>query len=489
MTRKKFKLRKCESDREKQILINAITNTEFLQQIQPFNYELFQTSYASKVIDWVQEYYEKYNRAPNKDIQNLFSENKTYLKETEESLIETFLQNLSNKYAEQEEPVNTQYALDQAREYFRERDLIVKLDMANLLAERGDFDKAEELIKDYKNTTSTATNDFKPYLYPANEFCQLLFPKINYLLDPWLSEASITLIYSEPGVGKSYFAMEIIGALATGHYAFDEYYPTSIVKSVYIDGELPASTIQKRLKELGLNDNPNLAILSKMALGWQGGPPLDLAQSQTRDKITAAVKEHGARLIILDNIFSLFGGDIDSNADKDWRPVNDWLLYLRSLHVATVLIHHGGKSGDQLGTSSRLFNINTALKLVPIPPLYGTEDPPTLSFRIEVKKSRDLFTRVKGRQFEFIPDAYCYDHFKRTPMPGWIITDLSSEAENKARRVIKMLAEGQEYKSIAFSLGFKSIGRISQIKKSAVEKGYLNNDNTLTELGKKYTDE
>jgi putative DNA primase/helicase len=41
------------------------------------------------------------------------------------------------------------------------------------------------------------------------------------------------------------------------------------------------------------------------------------------------------------------------NEAESWSPVADWVLHLRRRGIAVILIHHGGKNGQQRGTSKR----------------------------------------------------------------------------------------------------------------------------------------
>jgi putative DNA primase/helicase len=82
-------------------------------------------------------------------------------------------------------------------------------------------------------------------------------------------------------------------------------------------------------------------------------PPINLAKQTYRDHIYALLdKRTDIGLVILDNIAALIPG-IDENSKQDWDPINQWLISLRILGLAVVLLHHAGKSGKQRGTSGR----------------------------------------------------------------------------------------------------------------------------------------
>jgi len=68
------------------------------------------------------------------------------------------------------------------------------------------------------------------------------------------------------------------------------------------------------------------------------------------------------RVLILDNISCLFSG-INEDSKQDWEPINAWLIRLRHRGLATVLVHHAGKGGQQRGTSGREDSLDTVIQL------------------------------------------------------------------------------------------------------------------------------
>jgi putative DNA primase/helicase len=68
------------------------------------------------------------------------------------------------------------------------------------------------------------------------------------------------------------------------------------------------------------------------------------------------------RVLILDNISCLFSG-INEDSKQDWEPINAWLIRLRHRGLATVLVHHSGKGGQQRGTSGREDSLDTVIQL------------------------------------------------------------------------------------------------------------------------------
>lgn len=88
-------------------------------------------------------------------------------------------------------------------------------------------------------------------------------------------------------------------------------------------------------------------------------------------------------VIIFDNLSSL-GGGIDENDNSALDAQLQWLLQLRHLGYAVILIHHAGKSGDQRGASRREDLLDTSIKLSPP----EKKDHGKFNFKLEFVKTR-----------------------------------------------------------------------------------------------------
>ena len=82
---------------EKQLLINLITNTSFLRQVVNLGKpSLFESSYSKIVAKWVWEYWEKMEKAPGLDIQEIYLKYRSTIQDEDDiELIGEFLQNLN----------------------------------------------------------------------------------------------------------------------------------------------------------------------------------------------------------------------------------------------------------------------------------------------------------------------------------------------------------------------------------------------------------
>jgi len=244
------------------------------------------------------------------------------------------------------------------------------------------------------------------------------FKKKQYMLygEFPLEKSSITLVVGEAGGGKTFFLMELAKIIGSGCIGLsgtcNANEPT---KTLIVDGELPINEIQDRSKILELDNIRHLTLISKSYLEKHDVvPPLNLNESSVRDILTEYIVENKFELVILDNLFSLFGG-LDLNSAESWEPTNSWLLKLRSKGVATILCHHIGKSGDQLGSIARTFNINTHLLVKKESPSDGDGDSDCCCFSIQIKKQRGTGIRLQGKRFIFRNNVWSTEQFSGKP--------------------------------------------------------------------------
>jgi putative DNA primase/helicase len=89
-------------------------------------------------------------------------------------------------------------------------------------------------------------------------------------------------------------------------------------------------------------------------------------------------------LVILDNLSTLVRSGNENEADS-WVQIQEWMLRLRKLGKAVLLIHHAGKNGAQRGTSKREDILDTVLALRK-PKNYSPND--GARFEVHFEKSR-----------------------------------------------------------------------------------------------------
>ncbi len=147
---------------EKLIVTGMVVSTDFLRDITPILRTL-KTPFAKEVAKWCTEYYEQYQKAPNRHIEDIFNSNRSSLTKESEELTEMFLGVISDEYEDNGGGFNTEYALDRAEKYFRSlslEDVKSKLS-SNLMS--GRVDAAEELLKSFNRVARPSTTGVNPF--------------------------------------------------------------------------------------------------------------------------------------------------------------------------------------------------------------------------------------------------------------------------------------------------------------------------------------
>ena len=82
---------------------------------------------------------------------DIFESNSHYLDDNDVEMIEILLADLDNKYDEGE--INLKYWTDEAKEYFRSRELEITINNISVLKEKGDLEGAEKEIEGFKRVS------------------------------------------------------------------------------------------------------------------------------------------------------------------------------------------------------------------------------------------------------------------------------------------------------------------------------------------------
>lgn len=271
----------------------------------------------------------------------------------------------------------------------------------------------------------------------APEFVAKERPARNFLLNPWLREKSLTLVYAPRGVGKSWFSMTVALAAAGG---FD---PRSMGWSVpvssletevlYLDAEMAGDDFAQRIKclceEVYLPER--LSILSADDLD---GPLPSLATPEGRVLIEQAIDGYG--LVILDNVSTLWSGMGDQNAAESWDVAQTWLLELRRRGHAVVLVDHSGKTPGRgaRGTSRKEDIMDVCLELTR-PDDADPEDGAV--FTLKWTKKRGLFgSEFRDKRWRL-----------KATLPHYVWQVRDDEAD-RAREVGELSARGMSERAI-----------------------------------------
>lgn len=222
-------------------------------------------------------------------------------------------------------------------------------------------------------------------IYQLDEFLNMSIEERHFLLYPIIPEKGLVMLYAKRGVGKTFVSLAIACAIATGKnlLRWENKIPEKVL---YIDGEMPAREVQKRLQaivngmQINIDDLQNLQILN---MDMQETISLDLRNEESRNRIM----EHldGVKLLILDNLSCL--STIKENDADEWNVLQQWLLELRRKGIAVLIVHHAGKSGNQRGSSKKEDIMDTVI-LLEKPSDYNASQ--GARFIVKLEKSRNV---------------------------------------------------------------------------------------------------
>jgi hypothetical protein len=178
----------------------------------------------------------------------------------------------------------------------------------------------------------------------APELLAAELPERAAILDPILATKSLALLYGPRGLGKTFVALGIARAAAAGE-SFLGWTSPRPHRVLYLDGEMAAVDIRDRLASFG----PAPPTLEFMLADLNQGPLLDLADPRSQGRLVEGWGD--PELVVLDNLASLAGlrtGDPDR-----WSELQRFLMTLRRLGLAVLMVHHANKKGLQRGSSRR----------------------------------------------------------------------------------------------------------------------------------------
>jgi putative DNA primase/helicase len=273
------------------------------------------------------------------------------------------------------------------------------------------------------------------------DFLALEIPARGMLLSPVLPEKSLGMLYAPRGIGKSWLALSIGVAVASGGSLLKWEAPGPR-RVLVVDGEMPLADLQARLNSIlrGLGaDVPNDRLRILAADNSEVGINLgSIAGQQT-------LEPHldGLDLLILDNLSTLMTTGSEGASDS-WLPMQNWLLRLRRKGIAVLLIHHAGVNGRQRGTSRR----EDALDLV-----IGLRRPADYSpeqgarFEVHIEKARTL-VGDGALPFEAMVEAFVTESGRAGVR--WVAGDLKPPVLYRAAELFR---DGHTVRQVADLLG------------------------------------
>ena len=228
------------------------------------------------------------------------------------------------------------------------RDMIVLSQKLDTLARSGDTENGLALARDYldKATIETTETDWQD-MPTVGEFVKSGDETVDYLLDGAIIENSATILASDPGAGKSMWAMGLSYSIATGRpFVGREVKPGKVL---CFDYEMAENLLRWRLgavaRGMGLDidtvDNFRIRSLATDELSTEAGT----------NKLAARIAAFKPSLVVFDTMRRAMG-DLKENQSDDMAKILQALNHIkaRTGHDFSVLhLHHTVKDKEAQG--------------------------------------------------------------------------------------------------------------------------------------------
>jgi hypothetical protein len=272
-------------------------------------------------------------------------------------------------------------------------------------------------------------------------------PEREMILAPWLPAQGLAMLFAGRGIGKTHLALSIAWTVATGA-DFLGWKAPKARKVLYVDGEMPATVMQERLRAVATPDHAaGLANMQLVTPDLQPEGMPDLAKAAGHSAIEPLL--NGVDLVVLDNLSSLLRSG-EENEASDWAAMQGWLLDLRRRGVSVLIVHHAGKAGKQRGTSKREDVLDTVVALRRPDDYRASEG---ARFTVHFEKARGIFG----------PEAEPFEAALSTE-GGQVSWSRHALADPDASRISLLIEDGKSIRDIARTLGRSksTVGRIAK---------------------------
>ena len=214
---------------------------------------------------------------------------------------------------------------------------------------------AGELIAEFQRRLSIVGAGLTPgrgrYLAASVCLGDVAAEEVEWLWEPYLPVGALTILEGDPGVGKTFLALQLIAILSQG-WVFPDYrtgkpaQARSPLPSIYLTAEDGlGNTLRPRLDKAGADCRLVHAITG---IKGQAGIPLPERQITLRDipELEAEVERIRPALVVVDPLQAYIGADVDLSKSNETRPVLSGLAMLAERQrVSILLIRHLTKGG------------------------------------------------------------------------------------------------------------------------------------------------
>tara|TARA_B100001093_G_scaffold265013_1_gene253401 strand:+ start:162 stop:1286 length:1125 start_codon:yes stop_codon:yes gene_type:complete len=308
-----------------------------------------------------------------------------------------------------------------------------------------------------------------PYLMTASEIINANIPEKRFLVSSFLPSSSFGMVYAPRGIGKSWFAFGLAKAIATGTDTFLGWKIHEAGDVLFVDGEMSLVDLKERTQAIFGSQGSSMFHLMPSEKLYQNGTPICLDMPQEHEAILQLLgymEEANKRpkLIVLDNLSTLRRG-VNENDNSETEKLLSFLVKLRHMGYAVLVVHHTNKAGEQRGASIIEVPMDYIIKLAP-PDKTDAAFQKGACFNV-------VFTKVRNR----LPqnrDFLCELTEQENGNLDFLINNSLTEVPHEVT-LLRVIADGHARPSTrVFSekLGF-SVGKISKLTKKLRSEGAL----------------
>jgi hypothetical protein len=246
--------------------------------------------------------------------------------------------------------------------------------------------------------------EYAAQIFSGRDILTGIEPK-EFLVPRWFVKDGTSLVIAKPGGGKSFFAVMVGMAFATGGTFAGHTLPRK--KVLYIAAER-ASSVRDRFQAYTLfHDADDEGFFSI----WEMTRPLDATKPDAALFVAEQVKRLGAEIVVLDTYAQLTAEGKENDANETSKVIRDFLAPIVKAtsggHV--ILVHHQGKNVENGARGSTAlvgaadaeitlsFEKATGNRTATVSKLNDGEDGATAHFRIESVEVPEQVTK-NGRR-------------------------------------------------------------------------------------------
>jgi hypothetical protein len=192
-------------------------------------------------------------------------------------------------------------------------------------------------------------------------------PPREFLLGNVFCTTSRWLIFGDTGIGKTLFAMDMAGAMASANNFLGWEGGKRPVRVMYLDGEMPAETFKERMKLVAFLYGKDIVLYGYnrdllMSLQPNGSPMPPLDTEEGEKWLWREINAVKPDVTIFDSIMCLLSGTMGE--EESSASVKLLIRKITSRRIAQIWLHHTGHDTSKgFGTKTREWEMEAVVSL------------------------------------------------------------------------------------------------------------------------------